>query len=112
MFFSIRYTQSSLKGYSSLVSWILIMRTLFGDLLHANHWLSGSWMCVMIWGFCSTQAFSPKVVTGHGPCREQVLRNSFVLAWAGMADRLQDLGLLQMEWPSTMSSSFPHAVQW
>lgn len=26
-----------------------------------------------VWGFCSTQAFGPKVVTGHGPCRERVL---------------------------------------
>lgn len=28
---------------------------------------------MMVWGFCSTQAFGPNVVTGHGPCRERVL---------------------------------------
>lgn len=28
---------------------------------------------MMVWGFCSTQAFGPKVVTGHGPCSERVL---------------------------------------
>ena len=26
-----------------------------------------------VWGFCSTQAFGPNVVTGQGPCRERVL---------------------------------------
>lgn len=47
MFFFIRYTHSSLKGYSRLASCILITRMLFGDLLHINHWLAGSWMCMM-----------------------------------------------------------------
>lgn len=27
----------------------------------------------MVCGFCSTQAFGPNVVTGHGPWRERVL---------------------------------------
>lgn len=43
----IRYTQSSLKGCSRLVSWIFLMTsTLFGDLFHVRRWLAGSWMCL------------------------------------------------------------------
>lgn len=46
---------------------------------------------MMVCGFCSTQAFGPNVVTGHGPWRERVLLNSLVLPRAGEADRLRDL---------------------
>lgn len=44
---SIRYVQSSLKGWSRLASRTFLMtRTLLGDLFHVNRWLAGSWMCL------------------------------------------------------------------
>lgn len=39
---------------------------------------------MMVWGFCSTQAFGPKVVTGQGPCRERVRLQEEELISTGM----------------------------
>ena len=48
----------------------------------------GPGMFMMVWGFCSMQAFGSNVVTRHSPWRERVLLSSFLLHRAGEAERL------------------------